>query len=147
MARGVAMALLALGVAAGLRADDKKKDDPEPKPKVVKTASGLKYEDLKVGKGDAAKKGDTVELHYTLWLASNKKKVDSSHDRKEPFSFTTGGGMVIKGFDEGVVGMKVGGKRKLMIPSKLGYGARGAGEAIPADADLIFEIELLKVKK
>src|SRR5271168_1461520 len=120
---------------------------PEPAPKTVKLDSGLKYQDLKVGTGDPAKKGDTVTVHYTGWLAKGGKKFDSSKDRNKPFSFKLGAGMVIKGWDEGVAGMKVGGKRKLMIPAKLGYGARGSGDAIPPDADLEFEVEMLKISK
>src|SRR5262249_33882779 len=115
------------------------------KGKVVTTKSGLKYEDLKVGTGTEAKKGDEVEVHYTGWLASDGKKFDSSLDRKKPFRFKLGAGKVIKGWDEGVAGMKVGGKRKLTIPPELGYGKEGAGDVIPADATLIFEVELLKV--
>jgi FKBP-type peptidyl-prolyl cis-trans isomerase len=138
----VAAALL-VGCGEGEAQDkDKKKDEA----KVVTTESGLKYQDLKVGGGDEAKKGATVQVHYTGWLAKDGKKFDSSHDRKEPFEFKLGAGDVIKGWDEGVAGMKVGGKRKLMIPSKLGYGARGAGGVIPPDADLVFEVELLKLK-
>ncbi|MFQ3592534.1 MAG: FKBP-type peptidyl-prolyl cis-trans isomerase [Gemmataceae bacterium] len=113
---------------------------------MVTTKSGLKYEDSKVGDGAEAKAGDTVEVHYTGWLAKDGKKFDSSLDRGEPFSFRLGAGMVIKGWDEGVAGMKVGGKRKLLIPAELGYGARGAGRAIPPNADLVFEVELLKIK-
>ncbi|MBY0230798.1 MAG: FKBP-type peptidyl-prolyl cis-trans isomerase [Gemmataceae bacterium] len=131
--------VLACGAAWG-------RPDPEPT-KVKTTASGLKYEDLKEGKGDPVKAGASVKVHYTGWLAKGGKKFDSSHDRKEPFAFTLGKGEVIKGWDEGVEGMKAGGKRKLMIPAKLGYGARGAGEAIPADADLVFEVELLAFDK
>ncbi|MGL4550205.1 MAG: FKBP-type peptidyl-prolyl cis-trans isomerase [Gemmataceae bacterium] len=112
---------------------------------MVTTDSGLKYEDLKAGDGAEAVKGKSVQVHYTGWLAKDGKKFDSSLDRKEPFEFSLGAGEVIKGWDEGVAGMKVGGKRKLLIPSKLGYGARGAGGAIPPDADLVFEVELLKV--
>ena len=105
--------------------------------KIVKTDSGLQYRRLKEGTGDEAKKGDTVEVHYTGWLTDGKK-FDSSVDRGEPFAFKLGAGMVIKGWDEGVAGMKVGGKRKLIIPPELGYGERGAGGVIPpnADADL-----------
>jgi FKBP-type peptidyl-prolyl cis-trans isomerase len=139
--------LTALVLAAGLLAapapDEKKKDEP----KTVTLKSGLKYQDLKVGVGDAAKKDDMVEVHYTGWLAKDGKKFDSSKDRNEPFTFTLGKGEVIKGWDEGVAGMKVGGERKLMIPAKLGYGARGAGEVIPPDADLVFEVKLLKISK
>jgi FKBP-type peptidyl-prolyl cis-trans isomerase FkpA len=109
------------------------------------TPSGLTYEDLKEGTGAAAKAGDTVDVHYTGWL-TNGTKFDSSLDRGQPFSFALGAGRVIKGWDEGVAGMKVGGKRKLTIPPALGYGARGAGRVIPPNAELIFEVELLKIK-
>ena len=108
------------------------------------TASGLKYEDVKVGSGDTAEAGKTVSVHYTGWL-TNGTKFDSSKDRGQPFDFPLGGGRVIKGWDEGVNGMKVGGVRKLTIPPELGYGARGAGGVIPPNATLVFEVELLKV--
>jgi FKBP-type peptidyl-prolyl cis-trans isomerase len=111
---------------------------------VVTTSSGLKYEDQKEGLGDVAKKGDTVSVHYTGWLKDGKK-FDSSKDRGQPFEFKLGAGRVIKGWDEGVAGMKVGGQRKLIIPSELGYGKRGAGRDIPPDAELTFEVELLKI--
>ena len=110
------------------------------------TPSGLKYEDLQEGTGEAAKPGDTVEVHYTGWLKEGTK-FDSSKDRGRPFSFRLGAGQVIKGWDEGVAGMKVGGKRKLIIPPDLGYGARGAGGVIPPNAELTFEVELLGIKK
>ena len=112
--------------------------------KEVTTSSGLQYIDLKVGTGATAQAGQTVSVHYTGWL-ENGKKFDSSVDRGQPFSFPLGAGRVIKGWDEGVQGMKVGGKRKVIIPSNLGYGARGAGGVILPNATLIFEVELLGV--
>jgi FKBP-type peptidyl-prolyl cis-trans isomerase len=113
--------------------------------KVITTQSGLKYEDLETGSGAVARQGQHATVHYTGWL-QNGRKFDSSMDRNEPFEFTLGAGMVIKGWDEGVVGMKVGGKRKLTIPPDLAYGARGAGGVIPPDAELTFEVELLGVR-
>src|SRR5438105_5636876 len=104
----------------------------------VTNASGLKYDDLVVGTGPEAKKGQTVSVHYTGWLTDGTK-FDSSKDRGQPFSFPLGAGRVIRGWDEGVAGMKVGGKRKLTIPPELGYGARGAAGVIPPDATLVFE--------
>jgi FKBP-type peptidyl-prolyl cis-trans isomerase len=133
--------------AAGLMAEPAPKEKKKEEPKTVTLKSGLKYQDLKVGVGDEAKKGDKVEVHYTGWLAKDGKKFDSSKDRGKPFPFTLGEGEVIKGWDEGVVGMKVGGERKLMIPAKLGYGKRGFPGAIPPDADLIFEVKVLKISK
>lgn len=111
----------------------------------VTTPSGLKYLDQVVGAGDVAVAGKTASVHYTGWL-ENGKKFDSSVDRGQPFSFPLGAGRVIKGWDEGVQGMKVGGKRKLTIPSELGYGSRGAGGVIPPNATLIFDVELLGVR-
>ncbi|MGD9615899.1 MAG: FKBP-type peptidyl-prolyl cis-trans isomerase [Alphaproteobacteria bacterium] len=110
--------------------------------------SGLKYTDEKVGTGDEAVRGKRVTVHYTGWLYNNGekgKKFDSSVDRGEPFSFNLGAGQVIPGWEQGVAGMKVGGKRTLIIPASLGYGARGAGGVIPPNATLIFDVELLKV--
>jgi FKBP-type peptidyl-prolyl cis-trans isomerase len=115
--------------------------DAAPAAKVDK----LEKIDLKVGKGPAAKAGDTVKVHYTGKLMDGTK-FDSSLDRDEPFSFTLGEGGVIKGWDEGVVGMKKGGKRKLVIPSELAYGKRGSPPKIPPDAPLTFEIELLSIE-
>jgi len=112
--------------------------------KGTKTASGLQYWDLKKGAGAVAKAGATVKVHYTGWLTDGKK-FDSSLDRGEPFEFKLGAGMVIKGWDEGVAGMKVGGKRQLRIPADLGYGAAGAGAAIPPNSTLVFDVELLGV--
>ncbi|WP_367618960.1 FKBP-type peptidyl-prolyl cis-trans isomerase [Pelotalea chapellei] len=114
--------------------------------KTVTTASGLKYVDVVVGKGASPVAGKQVTVHYTGTL-ENGKKFDSSVDRKEPFKFTIGVGQVIPGWDEGVMTMKVGGKRKLIIPSKLGYGPSGAGGVIPPNATLLFDVELLDVQK
>jgi FKBP-type peptidyl-prolyl cis-trans isomerase FkpA len=111
----------------------------------IKTASGLVIEDLVVGEGATAGAGQRVSVHYTGWL-ENGNKFDSSKDRGEPFMFSLGRGEVIRGWDEGVSGMKVGGKRKLTIPSNLGYGSRGAGGVIPPNATLLFEVELLGVR-
>ena len=109
------------------------------------TASGLVFEDLVVGTGNTAASGQKVSVHYTGWL-TNGTKFDSSKDRGEPFVFPLGKGHVIRGWDEGVVGMKVGGKRKLTIPPQLGYGDRGAGGLIPPNATLVFDVELLGLK-
>ncbi len=111
----------------------------------VTTESGLKYVDLIVGTGREAAAGQLVTVHYTGWL-TNGTKFDSSVDRRDPFSFPIGSGKVIRGWDEGVAGMKVGGKRKLTIPPQLGYGARGAGGVIPPNATLVFDVELLDAK-
>jgi len=111
----------------------------------VTTPSGLKYTDLKVGDGPSPQPGQIAVVHYTGWL-TNGTKFDSSRDRGVPFEFPIGQGRVIKGWDEGVATMKVGGHRKLTIPPELGYGARGAGGVIPPNAVLVFDVELTGVK-
>ncbi len=116
---------------------------------MTKTPSGLQYEDTQIGSGAPPRKGDTCIMHYTGWLWVNGQKgqkFDSSVDRGEPFSFPLGAGRVIKGWDEGVATMNIGGKRSLLIPAELGYGSRGAGGLIPGGATLLFEVELLGVK-
>ena len=113
---------------------------------MITTPSGLQYEDTTPGTGAEATSGQHVHVHYTGWLYNNGQqgaKFDSSHDRNDPFAFSLGAGMVIKGWDEGVAGMKIGGKRTLIIPPQLGYGARGAGGVIPPNATLKFDVELL----
>lgn len=110
----------------------------------ITTDSGLQYEEITVGEGEVAQAGQFVTVHYTGWLTDGQK-FDSSKDRNDPFQFKLGGGMVIRGWDEGVQGMKVGGVRKLTIPPELGYGPRGAGGVIPPNATLVFEVELLGV--
>jgi FKBP-type peptidyl-prolyl cis-trans isomerase FkpA len=115
---------------------------------MITTPSGLQYEDTTPGSGEQAQAGQQVTVHYTGWLYENGakgRKFDSSKDRNDPFAFGLGRGQVIRGWDEGVQGMKVGGTRLLVIPPDLGYGARGAGGVIPPDATLLFEVELLKV--
>jgi peptidylprolyl isomerase len=152
--RFLAAAFVAAFAAVTARAQDTK---PTPAPgaekssesKMTKTPSGLQYEDVKVGTGESPKKGQTAVVHYTGWLWENGakgKKFDSSVDRGQPFSFPVGMGRVIKGWDEGVMTMKVGGKRILIIPPDLGYGSRGAGGAIPPNATLMFEVELIEIK-
>ncbi len=115
----------------------------------ITTESGLQYEDTSVGEGAEAKAGQHVTVHYTGWLRNDDgtqgAKFDSSKDRNDPFQFSLGAGQVIRGWDEGVQGMKVGGSRRLTIPASLGYGARGAGGVIPPNATLIFDVDLLAV--
>jgi peptidylprolyl isomerase len=138
---------------AGVAAADKPKTPPakdakkEAKvaEKLVTTPSGLQYVEIKEGTGAVPKAGQTVKVHYTGWL-TNGNKFDSSVDRGEPFKFSLGRGQVIRGWDEGLSTMKIGGKRKLTIPPALGYGARGAGGVIPPNATLVFDVELLGVE-
>mgnify|MGYP001585768389 CR=1 FL=1 len=141
--------LLCVGLFQGCKCSEKPKADgtaaaPEAAKPTV-NATELKIEDVAVGSGDEAIEGKEVTVHYTGTLTDGKK-FDSSHDRAEPFSFRLGAGMVIPGWEQGIKGMKVGGKRKLVIPPQLGYGERGAGGVIPPNATLIFDVELLGVK-
>lgn len=126
-----------------IMSDNSEAQDP------VTTSSGLRYIDSEAGGGDAAKAGDNVIVHYTGWLyvdGEKGRKFDSSKDRNQPFSFPLGAGRVIGGWDEGVAGMRPGGKRTLIIPPALGYGARGAGGVIPPNATLMFDVELLEIR-
>jgi FKBP-type peptidyl-prolyl cis-trans isomerase len=147
MAIAVVFSLVA---AAGARASDPGQAEQQKTKKWQQTESGLQFIDMKEGTGETPKTGETCMVHYTGWLWENNakgKKFDSSVDREEPFAFPVGEEQVIKGWDEGVATMKVGGKRELLIPAKLGYGARGAGGVIPPNATLLFEVELLRVFK
>ncbi|HEV8269594.1 MAG TPA: FKBP-type peptidyl-prolyl cis-trans isomerase [Thermoanaerobaculia bacterium] len=152
MKNRIGVAALSLALASPLWAGDAKTTTAKTEKKeskMTKTASGLEYEDTVVGTGAQPKTGQTCVMHYTGWLWENGakgKKFDSSLDRGKPFDFPIGTGRVIKGWDEGVASMKVGGKRTLRIPPQLGYGERGAGGVIPPGATLLFEVELLDVK-
>jgi peptidylprolyl isomerase len=144
-----AIAALAIGALAGAAFLGPRPALALDESKAVITATGLKIIDTKVGTGDSPKQGQLCKMHYTGWLYVNGakgKKFDSSLDRGQPFTFTIGRGQVIAGWDEGVETMKVGGKRTLIIPPELGYGARGAGGVIPPNATLLFEVELLEVQ-
>ncbi len=140
------LGLMALALAfTGCKGDQKENKTPEGAVAVI-TTSGLSIQDLTVGSGAVAELGNMVYVHYTGWLQDGKK-FDSSLDRGEPFSFKLGAGRVIKGWDEGVAGMKIGGKRKLIIPPDLGYGDREVGNGlIPPNSTLVFEVELIDVK-
>jgi peptidylprolyl isomerase len=140
---GAALALAILAVSTPVGRSDAADNQ------VTEMPDGLKYTDTKTGDGAAAHSGNKVSVHYTGWLSDNGakgKKFDSSVDRGQPFQFTLGAKQVIAGWDEGVAGMKVGGKRTLTIPPELGYGSRGAPGAIPPNATLIFDVELLQVQ-
>jgi peptidylprolyl isomerase len=142
----LALAVAALSPAAALMSSTPAMSEPA---NPVTTPSGLQIVDTQVGTGASPKPGQICVMHYTGWLYENgakTRKFDSSVDRNEPFEFPIGMGRVIKGWDEGVSTMKVGGKRTLIIPPQLGYGARGAGGVIPPNATLIFEVELLGIK-
>jgi peptidylprolyl isomerase len=152
MKKALAAALAAtaiLGVASVSSLNAQTAPTTKEASKVITTASGLKMEDTKIGTGAEAKAGQLASVHYTGWLWVDGKrgnKFDSSKDRGQPFDFPLGGGRVIKGWDEGVQGMKIGGTRILTIPPQLGYGERGAGNVIPPNATLQFEVELLGLK-
>jgi len=145
----LALAVTLCGLASSsavAQKDDKNKDKSDVKEKQwVTTATGLKYQDEKVGNGATVRAGDQVEVHYTGTFKDGKK-FDSSKDRNEPFTVPVGAGRVIKGWDEGLVGMKVGGGRKLIIPYQLAYGEAGRPPTIPPKSELHFEIECLKIK-
>ena len=144
-----AVTALALGIAAGAIAAGTSIATAQTSGKTMTSPSGLQITDTKVGTGAAPKAGQTCVVHYTGWLYENGakgKKFDSSVDRGQPFEFPLGMHRVIAGWDEGVTTMKVGGKRTLIIPPELGYGARGAGGVIPPNATLIFDVELIDVK-
>jgi|SRR3989338_2588370 len=134
-----------MGLGFSSEQNSEPKSLPKAEPKIMETPSGLKIEEIKIGEGAEAKAGNMVTVHYTGTL-ENGTKFDSSLDRGQPLVFTLGIGQVIKGWDEGVARMKVGGKRKLTIPSPLAYGERGVPGAIPSNATLVFDVELLGVK-
>jgi FKBP-type peptidyl-prolyl cis-trans isomerase len=141
----LAAVLAVLGALSASAASIPQEDKAEPAAREVVTRSGLKYVDLKVGEGEEARPTQVVEVHYTGWL-TNGTKFESSHDANKPLAFRVGAGDVLKGWDEGVVGMKVGGKRRLVLPPELGYGKLGAGGVVPPNATLVFEFELLGVR-
>jgi peptidylprolyl isomerase len=145
----MAAVALAVAIAGGMTATVSTSVFAQPAGKTMTSASGLQITDTKVGTGASPKTGQICVMHYTGWLYQNGAKgakFDSSVDRGQPFEFPIGTGRVIGGWDEGVASMKVGGKRTLIIPPELGYGARGAGGVIPPNATLVFDVELLAIK-
>jgi FKBP-type peptidyl-prolyl cis-trans isomerase FkpA len=144
--------LLACFTMAGCKAESSNSTQEKPTMTQGANITALQKIDTQVGTGREAEAGFNVTVHYTGWIydaaaeGGKGKKFDSSLDRNQPFNFFLGGGQVIQGWDEGFAGMKIGGKRTLIIPAEMGYGARGAGGAIPPNADLIFDVELLDVK-
>ncbi len=147
--------VMAMFASSGCSADSNSSNSPtskQEKPAMSKSITELEKIDQVVGEGREAEAGTNVTVHYTGWLYDPSKpeghgeKFDSSVDRREPFVFYLGGGQVIRGWDEGVAGMKIGGKRTLIIPSNMGYGERGAGGVIPPNATLVFDVELLGIK-
>jgi FKBP-type peptidyl-prolyl cis-trans isomerase len=141
----LAALLAAMAIAVGPAAAAVPEENPVPAGKEVVTPSGLKYTDLKVGQGEEARTGQVVEVHYTGWLPDGTE-FETSRNCKQPLTFRVGAGDVLKGWDEGVLGMKVGGKRRLVLPPDLGYGKTGAGSVVPPNATLVFEFELLTVR-
>jgi len=152
MAKNLALAIILVSAVLGAQTTAHKRIQVVPNTNAptkvtgdgVKTDSGLQYWDIKVGTGEVAKDGDVVKVHYTGWFTTGKK-FDSSVDAHQPYSFTLGKGEVIKGWDEGVTGMKVGGKRQLRIPPELAYGDAGYKTIIPPNSTLIFDVQLLSV--
>jgi FKBP-type peptidyl-prolyl cis-trans isomerase FkpA len=143
LVRGLLWVLWMAAGASGVLAAEALASETEPVQVVL--PSGVRYVDLKVGTGEEAREGKILEVHYTGWL-TDKTRFDSTQDCNEPLTLRLGAGDVIKGLDEGLIGMKVGGKRRLTIPPELGFGKEGGGERIPPDATLIYEVELLAVR-
>lgn len=139
------IATLLLAAASPAAFAGQEKDRPEANGKETVTPSGVKYTDLRIGEGSEAATGKIVEVHYIGWLEDGTK-FDSSRDRDRPFTFRLGAGDALKGWDEGLLGMKVGGKRKLVIPPELGFGKQGVGSVVPPNAVLLYEFELLAVR-
>jgi len=149
LVRSLLWALWTLSAAAGAAGAYQVESEPEPaRPREheVVLPSGLRYVDLKPGTGEDAREGKILEVHYTGWLADGGTRFDSTQDAERPLTLRLGAGDVIKGLDEGLAGMRAGGKRRLIIPPELGFGKEGAGDSIPPNATLIYEVELLAVR-